>query len=233
MVAVGRYVKMTAREGRADELADALLEVAKGLADVAGCELYIVNRSPSEPDVVWVTELWASQETIDAALASEDAKARIPLVQELVAGIERIEVTPLGGVGHLAGGTGFTLVNLEDVEDQAPKFGLGELGEARFARRDLAAVATGISHQRLAAGRRQAFGHRHRHAEEIYVVLRGTGRVRIDGEIRELRARDAIRIAPESPRAFEAGPEGLELIAIGAHHSGDVEMLSDFWPPGD
>jgi quinol monooxygenase YgiN len=61
---------------------------------VAGCELYIINRSPSEPDVIWVTELWSSPETIDAALAIEQAKARMPLVQELVAGTERIELTP-------------------------------------------------------------------------------------------------------------------------------------------
>jgi hypothetical protein len=61
--------------------------------------------------VIWVTELWSSPETIDAALASEQAEARMPLVQELVAGTERIELTPLGGVGQLAGDTGFSLVN--------------------------------------------------------------------------------------------------------------------------
>jgi mannose-6-phosphate isomerase-like protein (cupin superfamily) len=141
------------------------------------------------------------------------------------------ELEPLGGVGYLPGGAGYTLVNLEDVEDMAKRFGLGDQGEARFANRPLHAVRTGLSHQRLRPGVRQSFGHRHQHAEEVFVVLAGSGRVRVDDDVRGVRPLDAIRIAPDSPRAFEAGPDGLEFIVVGPHHAGDAVIDSNFWPP--
>jgi mannose-6-phosphate isomerase-like protein (cupin superfamily) len=122
-----------------------------------------------------------------------------------------------------------TIKNIEDVEDMAAKHGLGELGEARFAREDLEATDTGLSHQRLRPGRRQGFGHRHEQAEEIYLVLSGSGRVKLDDEIVEIKRLDAIRVSPETMRAFEAGPEGLELVAFGAHHGGDGEMVQGWW----
>jgi len=234
VTAVGRYVKMTARPGQGPALADLMLRVADGLQSVAGCELYVINRSPSEPDVVWVSELWLGQEALDASLETlrtDEGKAQMAEVMALLAGPpERIDVEPLGGVGFLAGGTGSTLVNLDEIEDQAPKFGLGEMGEARFANRQLETVQTGISLQRLRPGVRQSFGHSHRHAEEVYVVLAGTGRVKIDDEIHELRPLDAVRIAPESGRAFEAGPDGLDLLALGARRPGDAVVDRGFWP---
>jgi quercetin dioxygenase-like cupin family protein len=104
------------------------------------------------------------------------------------------------------------------------------VGEARFANRSLQTVSTGISHQRLHPGMRQAFGHRHNHAEEVYVVLAGSGRVKIDDEVKELRALDAIRIAPESLRAFEAGPDGMDVVVVGPRRPGDAEIARDFWP---
>jgi mannose-6-phosphate isomerase-like protein (cupin superfamily) len=122
-----------------------------------------------------------------------------------------------------------TIKNIEEVEDMAAKHGLGELGEARFAREDLQATATGLSHQRLRPGKRQSFGHRHEQAEEIYLVLSGSGRVKLDEEIVEIKRLDAIRVSPETMRAFEAGPEGLELVAFGAHHGGDGEMVQGWW----
>ena len=121
-------------------------------------------------------------------------------------------------------------INLEDVEDMAPRFGLGEQSEARFATRPLGAVRTGVSHQRLRPRVRQAFGHRHTHAEEIVLILARGGRVKIDDEVRELKPRDAIRFAPGSTRAFEAGPDGLEFVVFGPHHRGDAVMDQDFWP---
>jgi mannose-6-phosphate isomerase-like protein (cupin superfamily) len=156
----------------------------------------------------------------------------MPEVMDLVEGpFEQTDLEPVGGVGHRpADRTGYTIVNLESVEDMAPKYGLSEMGEARFAREDLAADDTGVSHQRLRANRRQGFGHRHERAEEIYVVLDGSGRVRIDDEIHEVRKLDMIRVAPGSMRAFEAGPEGLELLAVGPHYKGDGEMSTEFWP---
>ena len=234
MSGVGRYVKFTAQPGRGDEVAQSLLRAADSLRDTAGCELYVINRSPSEPDVVWVTELWLSQEALDGSreqLGTAEGKAQVAEVMALLAGPpELTEVRPLGGVGYLAGGSGYTLVNLEDVEDMAKRFGFSEQGEARFANRPLGAVRTGVSHQRLHPGVRQAFGHRHQHAEEVVVILAGTGRVRIDDDVRDVRPLDAIRIAPSSARAFEAGPDGLEFVVFGPHHTGDAVMDADFWP---
>ena len=234
MSGVGRYVKFTAQPGRGDEVAQLLLAAAESLREVAGCEMYVINRSASEPDVVWVTELWLSQEALDGSLeqlSTDEGKARIAEVTALLAGPPELhEVEPLGGVGYLAGGSGYTLVNLEDVEDMAKRFGFGEQGEARFANRPLGAVRTGVSHQRLRPGVRQAFGHTHQHAEEVVVVLSGAGRVKIDDEIRDVRPLDAIRIAPTSARAFEAGPDGLEFVVFGPHHTGDAVMDSNFWP---
>ena len=235
MSGVGRYVKFAAQPGRGDEVAQLLLAAAESLRDVAGCELYVINRSASDPDVVWVTELWLSQEALDGSLeqlSTDEGKARIAEVMALLNGPpELTELEPLGGVGYLPGGAGYTHLNLEeDVEDMAKRFGFGEQGEARFANRPLGAVRTGVSHQRLRPGVRQAFGHRHQHAEEVFVVLAGSGRMKIDDEIRDVRALDAIRIAPTSARAFEAGPDGLEFVVFGPHHTGDAVMDSNFWP---
>jgi mannose-6-phosphate isomerase-like protein (cupin superfamily) len=122
-----------------------------------------------------------------------------------------------------------TIKNLEEVEDMAAKHGLGETGEARFCREDLDAADTGLSHQRLKPGKRQSFGHRHTEAEEIYLVLAGSGRVKLDDEIVEVGRLDAIRVSPETMRAFEAGPDGLEFVAFGPHLSGDGEMVQEWW----
>ena len=234
MSGVGRYVKFSAQPGRGDDLSHLLLEAADSVRDVAGCELYLINRATSEPDVVWVTELWLSQEALDASLEqlqTDEGKARIGQTTALLANPpELTELEPLGGVGYLPGGAGYTLVNLDDVEDVAPRFGYGDQGEARFANRSLGAVRTGLSHQRLRPGVRQAFGHRHQHAEEVFVVLAGGGRVKIGDEIRDVRPLDAIRIAPSESRAFEAGPDGLEFVVFGPHHTGDAVLDTDFWP---
>jgi quinol monooxygenase YgiN/mannose-6-phosphate isomerase-like protein (cupin superfamily) len=230
MSAAGRYVKFRAQEGQGDALAQRLLEVAQGLEDTPGCELYVVNRAPAEPDTVWVTEIWRSQTDADAALQSDEAKAQVAEVMPMLAGPpERIDVEPLGGTGLSRGGAGFTHVNLGEVEDQAPKYGYGEFGEARFARGALGSARTGVSFQRLRPGVRQAFGHRHHRAEEILLVVEGSGRIRIDDELIELRPLDAIRIAPESTRRLEAGPDGLGFVAVGVHHAGDAELVRDFW----
>jgi quercetin dioxygenase-like cupin family protein len=122
----------------------------------------------------------------------------------------------------------YTHLNLEEVEDAAPANGFGERWEARVARSDLGAERTGVTHFRLRPGKRSPFVHRHREAEEVYVVLRGAGWVKLGDEVREVAELDAIRIAPELPRAFEAGPDGLEFIAFGPHHA-DGEPVDDDW----
>ena len=124
----------------------------------------------------------------------------------------------------------FTIKNLRTVEDMAPKFGFSEVQEARFARSDLESETIGLAFHIVRPGKRQAFAHRHQQAEEIYVVLSGRGRIKLDEEVCEIAEMDAIRVAPPVARAFEAGPDGLELLVFGPRHGGDGEVLSDdFW----
>lgn len=123
----------------------------------------------------------------------------------------------------------YTIKQLTEVEDSAPKFGHGEVQEARFASSDLDTEQTGLSHHRLTAGNRQPFAHRHENAEEVYVVVSGSGRLKLDDEIIEVTTLDAIRVAPQVTRCFEAGPDGLEVIATGARHEGDGEIVPEWW----
>src|SRR5688500_8706037 len=123
----------------------------------------------------------------------------------------------------------YEIKNLREVEDMAVKHGFSEMQEARFPRSDLGAETTGLAYHVVRPGRRQAFAHRHDEAEEINVVLSGSGRVKLDDEVVEIGPMDAIRIAPRVTRAFEAGPDGLELLVFGPHHAGDSEMVQDFW----
>ncbi len=123
----------------------------------------------------------------------------------------------------------YTHRNLNDVEDSAAKFGYEELMEVRFAQSDLDASETGFAHHRIKPNRRQGFGHKHEAAEEVYVVLAGSGRVKLDDEILELARLDALRVAPGVMRQFEAGGEGLEMIVFGAHHEGDGEIAPGWW----
>ena len=123
----------------------------------------------------------------------------------------------------------YTIKNLREVEDVAPKFGFDSVQEARFCFRDLDAKDTGMAYHRVKPGQR-GLAHRHDNAEEIYVVLAGSGRVKLDDEIAEIGPLDAIRVAPQVVRAFEAGPDGLELLAFGPRHEGDGEILrEDVW----
>jgi mannose-6-phosphate isomerase-like protein (cupin superfamily) len=122
-----------------------------------------------------------------------------------------------------------TLINLIAVEDAAPGNGFGDRWEARVARTALDAERTGVTHFRLRPGKRSPFAHRHTHSEEVYVILSGSGRVKLDDEVTDVGVLDAIRVAPEVVRAFEAGPDGLELIAFGPHHGSDGEQVDDPW----
>jgi mannose-6-phosphate isomerase-like protein (cupin superfamily) len=123
----------------------------------------------------------------------------------------------------------FTHMKLTDVKDSAPEFGMEEVQEARFAKGDLDAEKTGVSHQRLKPGQRNPFGHKHEDAEEVYVVIGGSGRMKLDDEIIEVERLDAIRVSPEVIRAFEAGDDGIEVLAVGARHDGDGEVVPGWW----
>jgi uncharacterized cupin superfamily protein len=120
-------------------------------------------------------------------------------------------------------------INLREVEDSAAKHGLGDVQEARFPRGELGAEQVGMNYLIVKPGRREAFAHRHRRAEELYVVLSGSGRVRLDDDVVELAPLDAVRVAPGTTRRFEAGPEGLALLVVGARHEGDAEIVEGFW----
>jgi uncharacterized cupin superfamily protein len=123
----------------------------------------------------------------------------------------------------------YTLKNLCDTADSAPRFGLDEVGEAHFPREELGAETIGLAYHVLKPGRRQAFGHRHEAAEEVAVVLAGGGRARLDEDVVELSPLDALRIAPDVARGFEAGPEGMTVLVFGPRHADDGEILNDFW----
>ena len=124
----------------------------------------------------------------------------------------------------------YTLKNLTEVKDSAAKFGFGETQESRFANDDLETTQTGVSFHRIRPGRRQAFAHRHEAAEEVYVVLSGSGRVNLEGDVLDVRALDAIRVMAGVTRAFEAGPDGLDLLAFGPRRDHDRgEILHGWW----
>jgi quercetin dioxygenase-like cupin family protein len=102
----------------------------------------------------------------------------------------------------------------------------------RFARDALGSPELGVSRFTYEPGARMPWGHRHREQEEVYVVVSGSGRAKLDDEIIELRASDALRVAPAVIRSFEAGPDGMDVICIGGRkpQGGDTEKFEDFWP---
>jgi len=125
----------------------------------------------------------------------------------------------------------YTVYNLKEVDDAAPAFGLSPELEARFARKPLQSKQVAISYQRLLPGVRIPFGHRHAAQEEIYVVLAGSGRMKLDDEVVDVQRWDAVRVDAETMRDLEAGPDGVEFLAIGApigEHN-DAEMINDWW----
>jgi uncharacterized cupin superfamily protein len=122
----------------------------------------------------------------------------------------------------------YTIKNLRDVEDMAAGQGFGEVQEARFAHGDLGAEQTGVSLQRVKPGKRHPIAHRHKEAEEIYVVVSGSGRIKLDDKVEEIGPLDAIRIAPSVTRSLEAGDEGLEILAFSPRAQGDAEIVEDF-----
>jgi mannose-6-phosphate isomerase-like protein (cupin superfamily) len=125
----------------------------------------------------------------------------------------------------------YTKKNLSETKDSAPEFGFGDIGEAHFVMGELGAETTGLAYHKLNPNMRQRFSHKHEDAEEVYVVLGGSGRLKLDDEVIDIGRLDAVRIAPQVERAVEAGDEGLEFLAFGPHHKGDGELNHDggFW----
>lgn len=128
----------------------------------------------------------------------------------------------------------YTLVNLKQVEDSAQKFGFAAELEARFATGALGLEKSGVSYQRLSPNFRFPFGHKHDQQEELYVVVSGSARLKLDDEVVELDQWDAVRVPNDVMRCFEAGPEGAELLAFGAPHRGpspgaDAQAVPNWW----
>jgi mannose-6-phosphate isomerase-like protein (cupin superfamily) len=125
----------------------------------------------------------------------------------------------------------YTIVNLREVEDMAPKFGFAPNLESRFARKQLQLENSGLSYFKVAPEFRMPFGHVHSEQEEIYLVVSGNARLRLDDEVLELKAWDAVRIPPGVMRGLAGGPDGCEVVAIGAPNNDnqDVEMVQGWW----
>ncbi|MCC6754775.1 MAG: antibiotic biosynthesis monooxygenase [Solirubrobacterales bacterium] len=233
---ISRYGKATARSGKGGELAEILLEAAEVNRAFDGCLQYEVHQSVFDPDTVWVTESWADQNAAKAALEDSRNTELIGRSRPLIEDMEVIELVPLGGVeARLADPRtaspkpGYRQVNISELEDSAKGHGLGEIQEARFATASLEASQVGVSHFRLHPGQRQPFGHHHNKVEEIYFVVSGSGRAKLDDEIVELNEGDLLRVGPEITRCFEAGPDGMIYIATGQHITGDGEMKPGWW----
>ena len=125
---------------------------------------------------------------------------------------------------------GYTKTSLRDVENQAPKFGMPEELDARFARTALGGKTLGLSLMKLAPNFRMPFGHKHSAQEEVYVVVRGSGRIKVEDEIVEVAEWDAIRFDEDTMRNVEAGPDGIEYLAFGAGDDPtDAEMAQNWW----
>jgi uncharacterized cupin superfamily protein len=123
----------------------------------------------------------------------------------------------------------YTLKNLKEIDNAAESYGLADKLEARFGRNALELEQFGFSYQKMQPGFRQGFGHLHKEQEELYVVIEGSGRVKIEDDIVDLKQWDALRVPPGVTRAFEAGDGGMAYIAVGGNPTGDGEIIENWW----
>ena len=126
--------------------------------------------------------------------------------------------------------SGYTKTNLRQVENQAPKFGMPSELEARFARTALEGETLGLSLMTLEPNFRIPFGHKHLEQEEVYLVLKGSARIKVEDEYVDVAEGDAIRFDMNTMRDVQAGPGGVEYVAFGAGDDPtDAEMVPDWW----
>lgn len=119
--------------------------------------------------------------------------------------------------------------NFEDIEDRSP----AEVPMRwLFSRNEVGSTQVGVSRFSYAPWARMPFGHRHGVQEEVYVVVAGSGRAKLEDEIVDIALWDVLRVAPRVIRSFEAGPDGMEMICVGGERpeGGDNEGFKDFWP---
>lgn len=120
-------------------------------------------------------------------------------------------------------------VNLEQVKDVAPDFGMAETCQSRFIRNATGAERIGLAFYRMHPGRRLGFGHSHGSDEEMYLVLSGSGRFKVGDEVLDVGPRDVVYVPPQDIREWEAGPDGMELIAFGGHTEGETQLTPGWW----
>lgn len=129
----------------------------------------------------------------------------------------------------------FTVTNIKnDPDDVGSNFDGPEGLEFRMATDELELTQSGLTYQSIPANYRFPYGHTHKTQEEIYLVVRGGGRMKLDDEIVAINQWDAVRVSPETWRGYEAGPDGLDMLVIGAPNLGDgrredVEGARDWW----
>jgi mannose-6-phosphate isomerase-like protein (cupin superfamily) len=190
-----------------------------------------------EPDAVCVDALARLQLAArkrGCCVCLENASAALLDLVELMGlthvlpadGSRRFATRPRWKNRHMAN---YTLTNLHNVEDAAVKGGFSESQEARFANEDLELETLGVSYQIVKPGKHHAFGHRHKEAEEVYVVLAGSGKIHLDDEEVAVERLDAIRVAPEVTRGFEADSDELELLVFSQKTPGDAEIVEDYF----
>ncbi|HEY1479275.1 MAG TPA: hypothetical protein VGF46_04565 [Gaiellales bacterium] len=126
----------------------------------------------------------------------------------------------------------FTLANFKGLDGKPSDPSADR--ESQFARSHIDSEHVGVSYFRYAPGFRSTMGHSHREQEEVYVVVTGSGRAKLDDEIVDLKQWDVLRVAPTTVRAFEGGPQGMELViaANDRPEGGDGVRVEDFWPEG-
>jgi quinol monooxygenase YgiN len=159
-----RFATFHARPGQGDRLVERLQHAAEFLAEASGCEMWLVHRDHEDPHTVRISELWSTRERCDAALTP-------PAVSENAAGVmalldgppEVVDGEPVAGARALRGTTGasrFSILDAPDLSQDTERLGrydLGQLGEARYVRRQLGAAQTGLTHYRLRPGRNQGW----------------------------------------------------------------------------
>jgi quercetin dioxygenase-like cupin family protein len=126
--------------------------------------------------------------------------------------------------------SGWAKRNLAEIDDVSPE---GAGMQWRFARAALGSTDLGVSRFTFEPGTRMPWGHRHRTQEEAYVVIGGSGWIKLDDERVELAPWDVVRVSREVARGLEAGPDGLDVLCIGGpgEARGDGIRIDDFWDP--
>jgi quinol monooxygenase YgiN/quercetin dioxygenase-like cupin family protein len=232
MTPISRFTTFHARPGEGDTLAERLLRTASLVAEAPGCQQWLVHRDQVDPELLRVSEIWASREQCDAALGLDGGPEGAAGVRELLRDEpEVVDGETLGGARVIRGTTGATHFSILEAPDLSKdskllsRYDLADVVEARYVRELLGAVQIGLTHYRLPPGKAQGWAHRHSVAEEIYVALRGSGCIIVDDRSFELSRLDAVRVAPASARELQAGADGLEVLAFGSHYPGDGEMV--------